>query len=134
MSDQLKSKIKLALRRWMLRRLRLWFDAVDDRLHTAEVRLREDLESKKVLAGVSEDPNQHAGSQIHNDRTPAGSTHARGDAAGIPVPRETFTQWEARRSGLTPKVKPQRRRRGVSSAEFNHRLATEMEAIFAEKP
>jgi hypothetical protein len=43
--------------------------------------------------------------------------------------RESFTDWEARRAGVRPEPKP-RRRRGISSAEFNRRVVGQMEEIF----
>jgi len=38
-----KPETKLALRRWTIRKLRLLLDFADDRLHAAEVNLREEL-------------------------------------------------------------------------------------------
>jgi hypothetical protein len=42
---------------------------------------------------------------------------------------ETFSEWQERQTGKPAKT--YRRRRGISSAEFNRRVADEMEAIFA---
>ncbi len=44
--------VKLAARRWALRRARYLFDAIEERLHNAEVRLRSDLEQRTLCAGV----------------------------------------------------------------------------------
>jgi hypothetical protein len=45
---------------------------------------------------------------------------------------ETFSEWQERQTGKPAKT--YRRRRGISSAEFNRRMADEMEAVFATKP
>jgi hypothetical protein len=42
---------------------------------------------------------------------------------------ETFSEWQERETGKPAKT--YRRRRGISSAEFNRRMADDMEAIFA---
>ena len=42
---------------------------------------------------------------------------------------ETFSEWQERQTGKPAKT--YRRRRGISSAEFNRRMADEMEAVFA---
>jgi hypothetical protein len=42
---------------------------------------------------------------------------------------ETFSEWQERQTGKPAKT--YRRRRGISSADFNRRVADEMEAIFA---
>ena len=52
----MKDKLKLWLRRWTLRTLRKLMDLADDRLHTAEVKLREDLSN---LPGTYKKPEQH---------------------------------------------------------------------------
>lgn len=51
------------------------------------------------------------------------------DTADQSPRRESFDEFEARRAGLR-KPMPARRRRGISSADFNRRLAREMETVF----
>ena len=118
MSEQTKKKINLWLRRWALRKLRLWFDAADDRLHTAEVHLREELA----------DQQSPAVSLVVAPPVRAKVALLEAEPAG-----ETFEQWEARKSGITPKPKRVARRRGISGAEFNHKMATALESAFAER-
>lgn len=110
MRQATKDAIKLALRRFALRLARKFVDAIDDRLHAAEVRLRNDIAGKCGIPSVERVATPHR--------------------PQLPATHESFAQWEARRSGLAPKRTP--RRRGVTSAEFNRRLADEMEAVFAE--
>lgn len=51
------------------------------------------------------------------------------DTADQSPRRESFEEFEARRAGLR-KPTSARRRRGISSADFNRRLAREMETVF----
>lgn len=105
MKTETKRAIKLWIRRWMLRRLRLLFDALDDRLHTAEVSLREELAIQHSPLVVSAPP---ARSKTAQDRT---------NTSG-----ENFVQWEARRSGIAPVIKPKRRRH-LTAADFDRKFA-----------
>ena len=114
MKTETKQRIKLALRRFALRWLRKAFDAIEDRLHAAEVRLREDLS----LAGVV-----GAGRSLIRCGT---------SNAIVPSPveraasaRETYTEWEARRSGVAPvsRKASHARRQRPSAAEFSMRFA-----------
>jgi hypothetical protein len=77
---------KLAMRRWALRQARYLFDAIEERLHAAEVRLREDIAGREGKPCRQTAPR--AASLLERD-----SLAARGS--------ETFEQWEARRSGFS---------------------------------
>jgi hypothetical protein len=163
MKQQTKDAIKLALHRWTLRTLRKLVDAIDDRLHTAEVNFREEIaeatltprhiNAVPVVAATLRPKLGDAATPVRETKSASDVQQKSDDEAlntdlsqvladgqagtcAVAFPpashRESFTQWEARRSGLTPKVKKQSRRRGVSAAEFNHRLAIDMEKIFAE--
>jgi uncharacterized protein YmfQ (DUF2313 family) len=103
----MKERIKLWLRRLALRCLRNLVDVADDRLHTAEVKLREDLSGRSLVRVVASTPQQ---------------------VGSIPAPRsknETFVQWEARRSGVAPvsKKTARRRRERVTASAFDLRFA-----------
>lgn len=103
----MKPETKLAIRRWTIRKLRLWFDLLDDRLHAAEVRLREECAEKNSLAECAPVPPARAKTEQGNPLQPA---------------RETFTQWEARRSGIAPVGKKSSRRRGMPARAFDLRF------------
>jgi hypothetical protein len=114
----MKPETKLAIRRFAVRWMRKLLDVLDDRLHAAEVRLREDLE--RAAPGRVATPIAKVGS------TPTARSKV-----------ETFQQWEARRSGIivtdgckTPgKTKSLNgllrptHKRGMPSAEFDLRFA-----------
>jgi hypothetical protein len=107
-------QIKLALRRFTLRWLRKLVDVADDRLHAAEVMLRNDLSQMRAPEDVSQ-----------YDPTSVRSVHT---TPAVPSAGESFTEWEARRSGLTPKVKTHRRRRVRSSAaDFDFQIIRKRE-------
>ena len=52
----MKPETKLALRRWTIRKLRLLLDFLDDRLHAAEVSLREELSGLAPVRVVDSTP------------------------------------------------------------------------------
>jgi hypothetical protein len=100
---------KLFFRRLTLRLLRKLLDLADDRLHAAEVRLRDELAAPVPGADMVKLNSGHA----------AGSNPTAGAAK-----KETFQQWEAGRSGVAPASKKEaRRRRALSAAEFDLRFA-----------
>jgi hypothetical protein len=82
----MKPETKVSIRRFALRWLRKLFDALEERLHAEEVKLRKELSN--------------------------GTLDYRADAVGVsdlaanhPLPRqerqkETFLEWEARKSGI----------------------------------
>jgi len=107
----MKIETKLALRRFALRWLRKLVDVADDRLHAAEVKMREDLSRTRVPQAVSQyDPPSVR--SVHT--TPAASSGG-----------ESFEQWEARRSGVAPvsKKAARQRRERQGAAAFDLRYA-----------
>lgn len=91
----------------VLRYLRKLVDLADDRLHAAEVRLRNDLALRQGEKPVAEK------TCTASARIPAVSHR-----------RETFQQWEARRSGVAVISKKEVcRRRAVSAAAFDLRFS-----------
>ena len=107
---RLLSALRLAAHRTMLRWLRKLVDLADDRLHAAEVRLRNDLSP----IGTAKAASHHDPTSVRSVRT-----------TPVPSPRrENFQQWEARRSGVAPVSKKEaHRRRAVSAAAFDLRFA-----------
>ena len=79
----MKARIKLWLRRWTLRALIKLVDRAEDRLQAWQVSLRERLIGLAAECSSQASPRQRAG--------------------GKPLStRETFLQWEARKSGVAP--------------------------------
>lgn len=107
-----KPETKLAIRRWTIRKLRLWFDAfhewADARIHAAEVQLRDELSAQNSPAA------SFHGLPVRAKELPRTSC-----AAG-----ETFEQWEMRRSGVAPISKKSARRRGIPASAFDLRFST----------
>jgi hypothetical protein len=104
MSPETKQRIKFALRRFALRWLRKLVDVADDRLHAAEVKLREEIASRNDTVPVRVTA---AGCTTGSTESPFRSAY--GSAA--PARTESFRQWEARRSGVAPVSKKAARRR-----------------------
>jgi hypothetical protein len=167
MNPATKQRIKLALRRYTLRWLRKLVDAIDDRLHTAEVTLRNDLQSPQKEEHHEprhEDRNKAYPSQIQDEKWRGSflSSGADDGREGIPerslgysydfqgveeseqqtagsesvAPRhaqrlsadrhhESWTEWEARRSGIAPisKKAARRRRERLSARAFDLKVA-----------
>lgn len=96
---------KLTLRRFALRWLRKLVDVADEELHIAEAKLREEI----------------AGSSM---RTIEGTDQG---LVAPTVPANPYAQWEARRSGIAPKVKHHRARRRVSAADFDFQIIRKRE-------
>ena len=127
----MKYETKLALRRWIIRKLRLAFDALEERLHEAEVTLREELStarSCRELVNAARRPAPAVeGTQTHPEPSrvaKAQSAFAPRSGVGKPARAvETFSAWEARRAGVARVARTPRRRRGVSSLEFDGRFA-----------
>jgi hypothetical protein len=109
----MKPETELAIRRWTIRKLRMWFDAfhewADARIHVAEVRLRDECVEKSSLAECGA----------------ATSARVKTSQASPPHPvRESFLQWEARKSGIAPVSKKSARRRGMPARAFDLRFST----------
>ncbi len=122
---------KLALRRFALRWLRKLVDVADDRLHAAEVTLRNDLAEMQAPAQRAERADvlrAVAPTTIRTEPLIDKGAFVEGSPS---VPYEapsTYMQWEARRSGITPKVKTHRRRRARSSAaDFDFQIIRKRE-------
>jgi len=113
MTSAMKKRIKLALRRFGLRCARKLLDFFDDRLHAAEVRLREELELARV--------------PVHLPVEPSGP--ARTERPAMPS-FDPFPQDELLRHRVRGRIpldrQPQRAaktRRHVTAAEFDLRFA-----------
>lgn len=102
---------KLWARRLALRWARKLVDLADDRLHAAEVRFRDEVARPAI--------------RVESPRLST-SECGRGDSLrrqGTPR-RESFQQWEARRSGVALVSKKEaRRRRALTAREFDLRFA-----------
>jgi len=132
-------------KRWILRTLRFALDAADDRLHAAEVKLRNDLEqlgpvgrvvdalpadvrpqfrSSPGAAGVLRPGELRAAAATKSLPTVVRSAAKREPGAdptrSVPA-RDRFAEWEARRAGVLPAIKPHRGRR-VTAANFDARF------------
>lgn len=106
MSAQTKQRIKLALRRFALRWLRKLVDMADDRLHGAEVKLRNDLSDLRE--------------RQHPSRAVSRTEDMLHQAKDERPESETYLEWETRRSGVAIVSKKQaRRRRQLSAADFD---------------
>jgi hypothetical protein len=134
MKTETKQQIKLALRRFSLRWLRKAFDAIEDRLHAAEVRLREDLSQVSAeRGGRTTSPLDSQGGQptlcepIQSNPRYAAVADSVASHNGCRVGRspETFLEWEARRSGVAPvsKKAARARRQRPSAGAFDLRFA-----------
>ena len=112
----MKPETKLAVRWWTIRKRRLLFDFLDDRLHAAEVRLRDELAGQR--AG-------HAGETRSQGESRGSLPEKSADVPAVRLAhRETFTEWEARRSGVAPVSKKAARRRGMPAHAFDLRFST----------
>ena len=124
MKTETKERIKLALRRFTLRWLRKAFDALEERLHAAEVRLRENLvDDRRDLSPVRRD-----GCGLTSDIQRPADRHnlvEREDQENRPVVHETFLEWEARKSGVAPVSKKvaRARRQRAGAASFDLRFS-----------
>jgi len=103
-----KPATKLWIRKRALMTLRAILWRADEWLHRRELALRQDLDLHKTL-GSRETPARMAGPALPRKTPPA-------------IVRESFLQWEARRSGVSPITKPHRRR-GISAADFDRSFA-----------
>jgi len=124
---------KLALRRFALRWLRKLVDVADDRLHAAEVTLRNDLVETQAPAQRAERPRvlrAPAANEIAIQTEPPSDGGA--VVAGSPsVPYEapnTYAQWEARRSGVATVAKKRRvHHRRSTAADFDFQIIRKRE-------
>jgi len=99
---------KLALRRFTLRWLRKLVDVADDRLHSAEVKMREEI----AVAKVRTEPLIDKGAFVEG-------------SASVPYDTPTnYRQWEARRSGVAvvSKKEARKRRERTTAAAFDLRF------------
>jgi len=126
-----KPETKLAVRRWVIRKLRLFFDFLDDRLHAEEVRLRDELSLpvhvEPSRPSRTERPAVPGVGSIEEDELLRDRVRGRlssGDEPLRAAQGETFTQWEARRSGIAPVSKKSARRRGMPARAFDLRFAS----------
>lgn len=109
--ELMKRDTKLKLRKWLLMRLRAIVWHADEWLHAEELKLRVDLRE----LGTTK-PVRAAGNGANAPRL---ASH--GDC---PTHGETFTEWEARRSGIAPVAKRKAlRRRGVPARAFDLRFS-----------
>jgi hypothetical protein len=107
--DMISPRNKLRLRKWTLMLLRSIVWAADEWLHRAELRLREDL-------AASEQKSLRVVPQQRSKRGPEPGVEAE-------PARESFLQWEARRSGVAPIEKAKRRsRQHRGAADFDREL------------
>lgn len=106
--------MKLALRRFTLRWLRKLVDVADERLHAAEVTLRNELSRMRVPQEASQyDPASVCGVR---------------PTLAAPSEGESFAKWEARRSGITPQVKTRRvHRRRQTASDFDFQIIRKRE-------
>jgi hypothetical protein len=125
----MKDKLKLWLRRWFLRTLIKLVDRAEERLQAWQVSLREslrraapkqnDANPKRLAAECS----SQAGTRHHS---PAATLVAGETLVARPHGRrETWSQWEARRSGVAviSKKEARRRRERVTASAFDLRFA-----------
>ena len=111
----MKPATKIAIRRITLRWLRKLVDLADDRLHTAEVTLREEISGR-----AGDMPGSTATARKRPIVTD--ETEQEKPAQGV----ESFLQWEARRSGVTVvSKKTARRQRRVTAAVFDLRQSSQ---------
>jgi hypothetical protein len=128
MKTETKQRIKLALRRFTLRWLRKLVDVADDRLHAAEVKLRKEIAARNPVVDAPHGINGSATTE------PLASREGSEEAAATLNPRQStptsFQQWEARRSGIAPVVKPPRRKRApLSSKDFDFQIIRKREVM-----
>jgi hypothetical protein len=102
-----KPETKLAIRRWTIRKLRLLLDFLDDRLHAAEVRLRDELSIPVRVESprTSRSERQAVSSvgSVEADEFLCDRVRGRissGDQPLRAAQGESFEQWEMRRSGI----------------------------------
>jgi len=110
--DRVDAALWLIVRRLALRWLRKLVDAADDRLHAAEVSLRNDLSAR------NEAPKPVA-TRIGDAEQSQDMPHRASGRA------ESFIEWEARRSGIAPisKKAARRRRERMTAAAFDVKYA-----------
>lgn len=106
---------KLWLRKRALMALRSIVWRVDDWLHGQEIALREAIE------GVTS--RKRSGNSVSETTDREDMPHQR-NRLPLPLPvRESFQQWEARRSGVAVISKKSARRHRPTAAEFDARYA-----------
>jgi len=119
MDKAMSPQTKLALRRFALRWLRKLVDVADDRLHAAEVTLRNNLSA----GGTSQTDKPQPEEAVRDNRS-LGVVSQRPSA-------ESFLEWEARRSGIAVTIKKHHRghvrRRRQSAADFDFQIIRKRE-------
>ena len=115
--DRVDAALWLIVRRLALRWLRKLVDVADDRLHAAEVSFRKEQELRNDIAGEAAAAGVVAGASskvVHG--APAAAKSIKG---------ESWTEWEARRSGVAPisKKAARRRRERMTAAAFDVKYA-----------
>ena len=113
----MKPETKLALRRWTIRQLRKLLDFLDDRLHAAEVSLREEL---------SCEPEAHKKREHHlaTDHRLAVSSGTPGHDSPEKNQADTEKSVMAQARPLRASGRQLTRRRGKTAAEFDLSLAS----------
>lgn len=114
---------KLTVRRCFLRNARYLFDAIEERLHNAEVQLRADLEQLGQNSRPQFGPSAGA-AVVHRASVPHAAAPTETKFEKRNSKGETFTEWEARRAGFAPAAKSQRRRLRPSAASFDLRFSS----------
>lgn len=108
----MKDKLKLWLRRWTLRTLRKLLDLADDRLHAAEVKLREELSN---LPGTHKKPEQHL---LVSSRKNQDMLHRK---------TETVSKESSELLSVPGRLLKPPRRRGVTASAFDLRFSSSRE-------
>lgn len=112
----MKPETKLKLRKWALMAMRSVVWTVDEWLHTQELRLREDLEqlgsARGVVTSLPPKPRPQFGSGDG-----AASVKRAGELRA-PAPA-SYSEWEARKSGIAVISKKSARRRGMPARAFD---------------
>lgn len=111
----MRERIKLALRRWAIRRLIKLVDRAEEWLQEVQVKLRNDLVSARVsAAGCTSAVSQQREFRVASPRCEDSAAPA----------RNVYAEWEARRSGVAVISKKQaRQRRHATAADFDRRFA-----------
>jgi hypothetical protein len=128
--DRVDAALWLIVRRWMIRQLRKLVDVADDRLHAAEVTLREEISSKVQVLNEAAGLPREIRRVNRIEQSPVrgfDSSVASNDGCRVEhlKPREDFQQWEARRSGIAPITKKaaRQRRAHMTSSAFDLKYA-----------
>lgn len=126
----MKPETKRALKKWALMTLRSILWRVDEWLHRQEVKFREQLleESTKNVGRIRSAsaigcPGESSRANVRMPRSFSLPTGEHERMALQATSRETFAQWEARKSGVAVITKKQARRRRATAGDFDLRFA-----------